>query len=134
IAVQRVAVEEQYRARLEIRGVSLDAVLVQSDQDVEMVALGVDFSLRYPQPQPGVAAADQRLVAVVRVDVQPEPRRHVCQVVACLVEPVARLPGQPDRHLPPVDACHIALLTQNPGRPAAGTLPGCCRPNASANL
>ena len=54
VASQPRAVVNNRSARLDLAGMPLDAVLVESDQDVQVIAVGVD--LLFPNPQKAAAA------------------------------------------------------------------------------
>jgi hypothetical protein len=106
IAVEAGAVEDDRAPRLHFAGMPLDAVLVEGHEDGQVVAVVVDLLLGQPQAQPGVAAAYQRLVAVVGVDVQPQPSCGAGQRVARPVQSVAGGAGDSDGDL----GCHGSLL------------------------
>ena len=67
VQLELIGVEQDRAARLDFWGVALDGVLVQRDQGIEVVALGLDLFLAHAQPQPDVAAANDRLIAVESV-------------------------------------------------------------------
>src|SRR5262249_41953681 len=76
--------------------VAVDGVLVEGDEHVQVIPVVVDLLLRQAQAEPGVAAADQRLVAVVGEKVQPEASGGPGQGVARPIQTVAR--GACDSH------------------------------------
>ena len=99
IAVELAAVEDDRAPRLHLAGVALDAVLVEGDQHVQVVAVVVDLLLREPQAEPGVAAADQGLIAVVGEEVEPEASGGPGQGVPRPIQTIARRPCHSDRDL-----------------------------------
>src|SRR5262249_39364256 len=89
----------------------LDTILVEGDHHVHFVALGIRLLIADAETQPRVSPADQRLVAVVSIHVEPETGCHIRQVVTGLVQPVARRAGQPDRDL-------LRLVPERPHLPS----------------
>src|SRR5579862_4773867 len=69
-------------------------ILIQSDQQVQMVAVRINFLFANAHPQPDVAAADDGLIAVVGVDVESGARDTFRQSVARFVQSVTC--GAPD--------------------------------------
>src|SRR5262245_1889098 len=96
MAIEPGAVEQDRAAGIHFPGVALDAVLVERDEDAQPVAVVVDLLLRQPEPEPGVAAADQRLVAVVGEQVEPETGGGAGECVAGAVEAVTGGAGNSD--------------------------------------
>ena len=89
IHAQLVGIEQNRAARLDLRGVPLDRILVQGNQRIEVIALRVNFFLSHAQLEPDVAAANHRLVAVESIGVQPGARGRLRQGVGRFVDAVS---------------------------------------------
>src|SRR6185503_6558520 len=70
--------------------VTLDRILIQRNQHVQSVAVRIHFLFADSHAQPDMAAANHRLITVVRVHVEPKPRHGLCERVSGFVQPVAR--------------------------------------------
>ena len=106
------AVVEDGRAGTHQPHVPVDGVLVEGDQHVELVAHAADGRFAGPYRQESVAAADDRLVGVVRVDVEPAAHEEPGQHRARRRDPLAGRPA--DSHCK-VDVPHVSLSIDNRG-------------------
>src|SRR5262249_8474806 len=67
-----------------------------------MIAVRVDFFFGDADPQPDVAAPDDRLIAIVGVYVEPQPAASLRKSIASLVQPVTGSSAYTDSNFPTV--------------------------------
>src|SRR5262249_8262107 len=60
------------------------------DEKIQVVAVGMDFLLRDPDPQPNMTSADDRLVAVVGANIEAYAGDTLSQRVAGLIQAISR--------------------------------------------
>jgi hypothetical protein len=88
-----VRVEYDYSSGADFRGVAFDRVLVQGNDCVELIAMRANFVLGNSHSKPYVPAANDRLVAVVGVEVEAQAGAGLGQRIAALVHSVACSPS-----------------------------------------
>jgi len=84
------------RAALQQMQVPIHRILIERDEDVDLVAHVADRPVTGADCQESVAAADDRLVSVVSVEMQPAPRKDKCENVASGSDPLAVLAANAD--------------------------------------
>src|SRR5262249_40123078 len=89
IKLQLIRVVENRASGRNLRRMSLDRVLIESNEYIKPIAVRLHFLFPKSHAQPDVPAPNNRLIAVVSVDVQPEPRRSLCKRIARFIEPIS---------------------------------------------
>ena len=69
IDFELIGVEQDRAAGFNFGGVALDGILIERDERVQVIALRIGFLLAQPQPQPDVAAANDRLIAIKSIGI-----------------------------------------------------------------
>src|SRR2546428_12242489 len=103
--LDRVAVEQHGRARLHQPQVPIHRVLIQRQEHVELVAVTQDRLVTRTEGQKNVAATNDGLVGVVRIDVQPAADEDARQDVAGSGDTLARRAANADGK---VDSLHAS--------------------------
>ena len=107
----------------------LQRVLIECDQQIQVVSVRVDLLLTHPYPQPDVAPADNGLVTVVGIQIQPQAGGGLGKGVAGLVQSVAGGSSYPQGHFfhdSPFNACNPAVpVTVNRTLLSPEGFPGC---------
>jgi len=113
----RVAVEQHRRARAHQLQVPIHRVLIQRHQDVELVAVSQDGLVTRAEGQEDVTAANDGLVGIVGVDVEPVADEDPRQNVAGSGNPLAGRAANADGE---VDSLHGSSPVRALGRSNAG--------------
>jgi hypothetical protein len=93
VAMEFVRVEYDYSSGADFRGVAFDRVLVQGNDCVELITMRANFVLGNSHSKPYVPAANNRLVAIVGVEVEAQAGAGLGQRIAALVHSVACSPS-----------------------------------------
>ena len=102
-----VVVVDHASASLQQTQVAIHRVLVERDEDVDLVAHAADRRVAGPNGEESVAAANDRLVGVVGVEVQAAPREDAGQNVSGGGDALTVLATDPDREIHFGEFCHL---------------------------